>query len=370
MSGAGRGVRSVSAPGRMLTSRVLVLGLVAVTALSGGVIGQSEAPATVTPSIAETALPAPAEGTLPIRFSVAGPVRPHDTRLVLLTAQRSCRLDWQQPDIAAVSVEESAAEARIRLDAVTGPAGTVCESRDVVRVPVELAAPIGSRTIVAVTADADELAYVNAFDPIDTGFQYICGGVAASIADFVGPGLELDASAPASTITGGRAIEDSGDNVEYIGPFVRGRAEWEEWSIVDGRWDRVGWGSCTPSAVMPPGLDTAGWSLRGRRPGPRSRTIRVWVGETACASGQPPVGRIAPPFVQVHPGALVVIMATEPLGGPYEWRADSADSGGYDFIDCQGAPPAPFTVKLPVRIGKRALYDGGVLPPRKMRTRR
>jgi hypothetical protein len=317
-----------------------------------------------------SSLPPLADGTLPIRFSVAGPVHPNDTRLVLLTGQRSCHLDLRQGDIASVRVAESADEVRIRLDAQTGPAGGVCERRDLLRVPVELTAPLGTRSIVAVGEEAEVPAYVNAFDPIDTGFEYTCGGIPAAIADFVGPGLELDASVPPSTITGGRAIVDTGDYVEYIGPFVDGRAEWEEWSMVDGRWDRMGWGSCTPSAVMPPGLDTAGWRLRGRRPGPGSRRIRVWVGESACASGRPPVGRIARPLVQIHPGALVIVMATVPLAGPHEWRAVAGDGGGYDFIDCQGAPPAPFTIRLPVRIGKRALYDGGVLPAREMRTRR
>jgi hypothetical protein len=90
--------------------------------------------------------------------------------------------------------------------------------------------------------------------------------------------------------------------------------------------------------------------------------ISVWVGESACASGRPPVGRIARPLVQIHRGALVIVMATVPLSSPHEWSAVASPGGGFDFIDCQGAPPAPFTVKLPVRLGKRRLYDGGVLP--------
>lgn len=65
--------------------------------------------------------------------------------------------------------------------------------------------------------------------------------------------------------------------------------------------------------------------------------------------------------------------------GPSKWRphrhesvphgrarpaGSSTSRGGYSFVDWQGAPPAPYVVGLPVRLGDLVPYDGGVFPQR------
>jgi hypothetical protein len=353
----------------------LVVGLIVVAGLGpSAVLGQAEPSARPAPSAsaitADPTLTVPAEGTVPIRFSVVGPLSPRDTRLELLTGQRSCGVGRDDPPYHAAHVAETNESVTFRVDVRVGPAGEPCASSNLIRVPVGLAQPLGERTLLDTASG--EPPFVNPFDPIDTGFRYTCGGgFSSSIIDLVGPGLDVAGHGPPSRIAGARAVVDTGDVIEWIGPFERGRADWESWWFHDDRWEPNGTGSCSPLAVLPPGLDAAPWYLRGQRPTSSSRRIRVWVSEQACASGRPPVGRIARPLVQVRPGAIVIIMATEPLGAHRDWsRMSGGRRGAYEFIDCQGAPAAPYVVRLPVRLGDRALYDGGVFPPREHPGRR
>jgi hypothetical protein len=317
-------------------------------------------------------LPAPADGTVPIRFSVAGPVRDRATSLELITAERSCGAERHESHVSAVHLVETVDDVWIRLDAAAGPDGRPCPSRSVERVAVDLAEPLrirgaaDGRTIRDMARPDGELPIVNEVDGLDTGFPYSCGGSGAPIVDFLGPGRETDELGFVPMIERPRVIVDEGDYVELIGPLRRSRrTEMEGWSFHEGRWEQVGWGGCEPIVVLSPGLDGATWTLR-ERPSPSSRRIRVWVSERACASGQPPVGRLIRPIIQVRRGSILIIMGTVPLG---TWGS-RAFSDGYAFIDCQGAPAAPATVTLPIRLGDRVLLDGGVFPPEPRRWRR
>lgn len=306
------------------------------------------------PDGAPPGLPDPAPGTVPIRFSVAGPVRAGDRELVLLAVQRSCGVDEDDPGTAVAQVAETDTDIWARVDVAVGPHGRPCESERLVRIPVALTGPLADRTIR--DALTDEPAFVNPFDPIDTGLRYTCFGYPGySVADMLGPGFDVSGRG-LSPPPGARAVADSGDVVSFLGPFRRGgRARFETRVFTGASWSlRSGQSACLPRVALVPGLEGATWSLRGRRPSPRSRRLAVWVQERGCASGRPPVGRIARPIVQFRPDSIVVIIATEPLLGAQ---------------DCPGAPPAPYTVRLPVRLGDRRLYDGGVFPPREPRWR-
>lgn len=303
------------------------------------------------------------------RFAVVGPLDVGASRLMLVTDMRGCGRFADEPADTAMSVVESVDTVVIRLDVVSDPAGEPCRADLLRRVAVDLEGPLGSRALMdAATGSSPS---VLPFDPIDTGLRYRCpGGVGNtfSVADMIFNDLEREPSWPAPVIAGARAIAARGDAVVYAGTWTDfGFAIDAHWFDGD-RWERSASGACRPRAVMAPGLEPAPWRPRGGSPGPRSRRIRVWVDELACASGQPPTGRITRPLVQFHDGAVVVILATEPIGGPWPWGHRSAASDGpFAFVDCQGAPAARFTVRLRSRLGDRELYDGRVYPPQKKR---
>jgi hypothetical protein len=54
-----------------------------------------------------------------------------------------------------------------------------------------------------------------------------------------------------------------------------------------------------------------------------------------------------------------------PLPGPFGQPVNGVDPIDTGFrYDCNGYGPVPMTIKLPVALGQRTLYDGGVYPPR------
>ena len=42
-------------------------------------------------------------------------------------------------------------------------------------------------------------------------------------------------------------------------------------------------------------------------------------------------------------------------------------SGATSFVDCQGAPPAPYRVKLQRKLKDRTLYDAAWFPPKQVK---
>lgn len=113
--------------------------------------------------------------------------------------------------------------------------------------------------------------------------------------------------------------------------------------------DGTGWrltasGDCTPRAVQPSGYEPATWTRDlGLRPSGRdTRKLDILVQELACSSGRSASGRISPAFVTWDDREIVI-----------EVFVESAPGGG----DCQGVPPTPATLLLPVPLGSRTLVD-------------
>ena len=119
---------------------------------------------------------------------------------------------------------------------------------------------------------------------------------------------------------------------------------------------------CDLTAVSDPNLASAPWSLKRPWPKPSARTITIKVQEWACNSGRPPTGRVPPPTVHYTPAAIYLVAQTIP--NSRTWR-ENAVSGSHAFVDCQGAPPAVYTVQLDRRVRDRDLYDGGPFPPKR-----
>jgi hypothetical protein len=113
-------------------------------------------------------------------------------------------------------------------------------------------------------------------------------------------------------------------------------------------WRLTGSGDCTPRAVAPPGYGPATWALDPafRAPGRDTRTLHILVQELACTGGRSASGRISPAFATWDERELVIEVFVESIPG-----------GG----DCQGVPPTPATLRLPVPVGDRALVDPATL---------
>ena len=111
---------------------------------------------------------------------------------------------------------------------------------------------------------------------------------------------------------------------------------------IDWRW--AGSGDCSPRAVAPPGYGQATWTLDPafRAPGGETRTLHILVNQLECSSGQSASGRISPAFVTWDERELLIEIFVQSIPG-----------GG----DCQGVPPTPATLRLPVPVGGRTLVD-------------
>ena len=132
---------------------------------------------------------------------------------------------------------------------------------------------------------------------------------------------------------------DTPEDFRYL--YIRLEREGDDW-----RW--AGSGDCTPRAVAPPGYGQATWTLDPsfRAPDRDTRTLHILVQELACSSGRSASGRISPAFVtwderEVHIEVFVEII---PGGG-----------------DCQANPPTPATLRLPIPLGDRTLFDAGTI---------
>lgn len=80
---------------------------------------------------------------------------------------------------------------------------------------------------------------------------------------------------------------------------------------------------------------------------PTARSVPILVKEMACASGQPPDGRVRLE-VEERDDAVLITATVVPLSGSQT---------------CPGAPPAEVLVQLSSALDMRELFDGGAVPP-------
>lgn len=306
------------------------------------------------------------EGTVSVPFAVAGPVASTDSQLTLLVVKRSCGTEFEDADalLATAQGVETDDSVWFRADVTAGPDGLSCDHDGLVRVPMRLEGPLGDR-IIRDAGDPERLPLVNSFDAVDTGLRYYCGLGTCSVADLLGPGLDVSRHGLTPPITNARAVYDSGDYVTWFGDHdpAKRRFACSSALLTDGRWQMYG-DECTPRAAMYPGIDAATWRLRGKRPNPKDRFIRIWVQEEVC-NGSPIRPRLQRPVVQASyrkGGAIVIVMATtrQPTDPP---RRTTTSGRRFGFADCPGLAPVRAVVDLPFPIGKRPLLDGGVFPP-------
>lgn len=166
--------------------------------------------------------------------------------------------------------------------------------------------------------------------------------------------VEITGSADELTLprAGWVRVAQLADRVQFVAPDDDG----DGWFVVgmmarDGRWTLDLKGECQPEVVLPAGIGRAEWRLDPAfpLPGAGDRQIHVRINELACASGQPPEGRVLPPIVAPSQTAMTIaILVTNRPGGQ----------------DCPGNPDFPLTVDLPEPLGGRPLLDGAVFPPR------
>ncbi|MEX1333820.1 MAG: hypothetical protein AB1Z66_00805 [Candidatus Limnocylindrales bacterium] len=339
--------------GRPITTVLALL-----LALAGATVAQEDGP------------PPPEEwATASVPFAVV-PYEPADQALTVLVEHHDCgkRLA-QSPPSASVSVTEGTQEIGVRVDVRVDPDGRLCRQDALLRLPATLSGPVGTRTIV----DASRFvpAPVNRVDPPDLGLAYACdfgAGRPFTHRELLGPGVDVRGRGITSTMDLTRALVDEGDLVILRGPFDgRGRVGIEHWRLRGDTWKRQR-SRCLLMATSPPNLGTASWKLGGVKPDRTSKNLDVKVQEWACASGRPPVGRVVPPQQWYRRDAAYLLFHTFPISA--SWEANerigeraSIVSGTTAFVDCQGAPPAPYRVKLQRKLKDRTLYDAAWFPP-------
>lgn len=120
------------------------------------------------------------------------------------------------------------------------------------------------------------------------------------------------------------------------------------------RWSWMNWQDRCPLRAVRGGLAASAWRLDPAHPHPgrRARVLHVLVRERNCASGDDTRGRIQRPSIWVNPRRIAVAMYVTPLEGD-------------QF--CQGVPETPATVRLPVALGGRKLFDAGFVPSHRRR---
>ena len=303
--------------------------------------------------------------TVPIPFALA-PLSPDDTRLTLLVDRHDCGRRAKDP-VASVVVDESEADVALRVEARVDGRGETCGGDKLHRLKVDLETPLGEREIL--DASTGEQALVNLVDSKDYGYRYACGfgyGRSFSVTQLLGPGLDISDRDIPTGLAGVRAMVDEGDLVVLRGPFdEKGNTTLATWRWRDGEWRLRAEGCRLMIAVGPGQVTTATWRLKGQRPAGRSKEVDIRVNEWACASGRSPKGRIIPPDVHYIPGGALI--AVQVFGMVPSWEANVAATGGYAVVDCPGAPPATYTVKLYRRLGERTLFDAGYFPPKEVR---
>jgi hypothetical protein len=147
---------------------------------------------------------------------------------------------------------------------------------------------------------------------------------------------------------GWRLVSASPDAATFL---ARGREGWVVAVMApseSGRWEFFEGGLCPLRVELPEEIGFATWRLDpDRPPPPDGRIITVLATEIACASGQPPRGRLLPPVVLSTTDAVTIAIGVRKRGGDQE---------------CQGSPEVPVTVELPEPLGNRLLFDGSAFP--------
>lgn len=114
------------------------------------------------------------------------------------------------------------------------------------------------------------------------------------------------------------------------------------------RWRYAGGGDCRPQAVAPSGYGQATWTLdpEFRAASAETRTLHILVQELACSNGRTASGRISPAFVTWDAQELVIELFVQTMPGEQ---------------DCPDVDPTPATLRLPIRLGDRTLFDAGTI---------
>ena len=125
---------------------------------------------------------------------------------------------------------------------------------------------------------------------------------------------------------------------------------WVRLEKADEVWKWAGSGTCPPRTTLH-GLGAATWTLDAAQPplGPNTRRLLVDLGPGPCSSGMGQNERARKPIFRQFGKRLAMIILLEPLPP--------------GFYTCQGVIEPPLKVKLPSRLGPRALFDGGSFPP-------
>lgn len=299
--------------------------------------------------------------SIPVRFAVA-PTDPADTTLILLLDRRDCGSSGKD-STATVGVLESPEEVSVRVEVRPGPDGQLCGGAELTRIEAALDGPLGTRAIT--DGATGQPALTNEVDMPDLGYAYACWGTPSfSVAQLLGPGPDISAYGIDTGLDDARALVDEGDLVILRGRIrENGTTPLETWRLRSGEWYHTSGDSrCELSAVIDPNLAGAPWSLKRPWPKPGARTITIKVQEWACNAGRPPTGRVPPPTVHYTPDAIYLVAQTIPNSRTWQ---ENAVSGSHMFVDCQGAPPAVYTVHLARRVRDRDLYDGGSFPPKR-----
>lgn len=159
--------------------------------------------------------------------------------------------------------------------------------------------------------------------------------------------------------TGWHLVGQDADSAEFV--VQAGQAENGEiysLSVEQGPagWKASGWGGCRPALEMPVGIGLAEWRLDPADPvpGPDTRVFAALVTERACASGQPPVGRVVGPAIVARAGEVRVVFGVR------------TQPGGHN---CPSNPSIRVQVDLGEPLGDRRLVDPVLWPAIDVRLR-
>jgi hypothetical protein len=115
-------------------------------------------------------------------------------------------------------------------------------------------------------------------------------------------------------------------------------------------WEAGSWSSgCLPVKIRDHQYAIT-WTLAaGQHLGPSTRTVKVNLGPGECAGGKSQDERLEPPEFRRENGALLMALWIHPV-----------PPGTYS---CVGTIEPPVKIRLPHRLGRLKLLDGGVFPP-------
>lgn len=139
----------------------------------------------------------------------------------------------------------------------------------------------------------------------------------------------------------GRTVHVAAPSLDGEHPFVSALFE-----SSGSEWDPVGWGECTPTAVVG-NRSPAIWKLR-EVPSADSSELQVTLEERACSGGRELTNANTRSDVDYSETAITIIVTADPLG---------------DGMYTCPLQPSSFTIQLNEPVGDRQLLDGSVYPP-------